>query len=138
MRTDHAATTPVRKHHKLLSTMSQRNDHEYCPLLRKRHSQKQMANRERERVKYEEVQGRNGLVTLNIQYWRCLGLFRAARGSSQIVCVGLDVCCPSLFSKTALPTFMKLYIMLSYVLVWKPIEFGVNWSMVIKLIMIKT
>ena len=61
---------PVRKHHKLLSTMSQRNDHEYCPLLRKRHSQKQMANRERERVKYEEVQGRNGLVTLNIQYWR--------------------------------------------------------------------
>ena len=46
MRTDHAATTPVRKHHKLLSTMSQRNDHEYCPLLGKRHSQKQMANRE--------------------------------------------------------------------------------------------
>ena len=38
--------TPVRKHHKLLSTMSQRNDHEYCPLLGKRHSQKQMANRE--------------------------------------------------------------------------------------------
>ena len=38
--------SPVRKHHKLLSTMSQRNDHEYCPLLRKRHSQKQMANRE--------------------------------------------------------------------------------------------
>ena len=38
--------TPVRKHHKLLSTMSQRNDHEYCPLLGKRHSHKQMANRE--------------------------------------------------------------------------------------------
>ena len=59
-------------------------------------------------------------------------------GSSQIVSVGLDVCCPSLFSKTALLTFMKLYIMLSYVLFRKPIEFGVNWSMIIKLIMIKT
>ena len=57
-----------------------------------------------------------------------VGLFviRAARGSSQIVSVGLDVCCPSLFSKTALPTFMELYILLSYVLVRKPIEFGVN------------
>ena len=67
----------------------------------------------------------------------CLSFFlfvRAARGSSQIVSVGLDVCCPSLFSKTALPTFMKLYIMLSYVSVWKPIKFGVNWSMLIKLI----
>ena len=61
-------------------------------------------------------------------------LVRAARGSSQIVSVGLDVCCPSLFSKTALPTFMKLYIMLSYGSVWKPIKFGVNWSMLIKLI----
>ena len=65
-------------------------------------------------------------------------IIRAARGSSQIVSVGLDVCCPSLFSKTALPTFMKLYIMLSYVSVWKPIKFGVNWSMLIKLIAKKT
>ena len=37
-----------------------------------------------------------------------------------------------------MPTFMKLYILLSYVLVRKPIEFGVNWSMLIKLIVTKT
>ena len=43
--------------------------------------------------------------------------------------------CPSLFSKTPLSTFMKLYIMIVYVLVRKPIEFGGNWSMLIKLIM---
>ena len=58
--------------------------------------------------------------------------------TEKIVSVGLDVCCPSLFSKTALPTFMKLYIVLSYVLVRKPIEFGVNWSRLIKVIMTKT
>ena len=39
--------------------------------------------------------------------------------------------CPSVFSKTPLPTFMKLYIMLSYAFVRKPIEFGVDWSMLI-------
>ena len=52
----------------------------------------------------------------------------------QIVSVGLDVCedvwLSFTFLKTAVPTFMKhnAYIMLSDVLVQKPIEFGVNWS----------
>ena len=52
--------------------------------------------------------------------------------SSLLVCqfVCLFVC-PSIFSKAPLPTFMKLYIMLSYALVWKPIEFGADWSMLI-------
>ena len=90
---------------------------------------------------YSETAGDYVLNTLLVVLLVCLSFFlfvRAARGSSQIVAVGLDVCCPSLFSKTALPTFMILYIMLSYVSVWKPIKFDVNWSMLIKLIAKKT
>ena len=50
------------------------------------------------------------LVKSSLLVWMCVKMFG----------------CPSLFSKTPVPTFMKLYILLSYVLVRKPIEFGVN------------
>ena len=36
--------------------------------------------------------------------------------------------CPSVFSKTSLPTFMKLHILLSYVQLQKPVEFGAKLS----------
>ena len=78
------------------------------------------------------------LTVFSHSSWFLNHLLKSQGDFRVIVSVGLSVCmfiylfvCPSIFSKTPLPTFMKLYIMLSYALVWKPIEFCVDWSTLI-------